>query len=206
MSNPSVITVQMRGIWKRFPGIVANAGVDFELIKGEIHTLLGENGAGKTTLMNVLYGLEEPDEGEIILNGKHVHFKSARDAIHHGLGMVHQHFMLVQRFTVAENITLGMPSQREPRIDDPATIKDRLIQLSERYGLQIHPDAEIWTLSVGEQQRVEILKALYRGAGNPDPRRAHRSLDPAGSRSITGYSSPANARGKIGCIHLAQTR
>ncbi len=144
--------------------MVANAGVDFELRQGEIHTLLGENGAGKTTLMNILYGLEEPDEGKIFLKGQKVHFKSARDAIQHGLGMVHQHFMLVQRFTVAENITLGMASPREPLIEDKKAVYQRLEEISDRYGLQIKPDAEIWTLSVGEQQRVEILKALYRGA------------------------------------------
>ncbi len=154
----------MRGIWKRFPGTLANAGVDFELIKGEIHTLLGENGAGKTTLMNILYGLEAPDEGEVLLNGQKVVLKSARDGIRHGLGMVHQHFMLVQRFTVAENITLGMPSPREPRMEDTKAVNQRLEKISNQYGLEIKPDAEIWTLSVGEQQRVEILKALYRGA------------------------------------------
>jgi simple sugar transport system ATP-binding protein len=154
----------MRGIWKRFPGTLANAGVDFELLKGEIHTLLGENGAGKTTLMNILYGLEAPDEGEIFIDGQKVVLKSARDGIRHGLGMVHQHFMLVQRFTVAENITLGMPSPREPRMEDQKAVYQRLVALSDQYGLQIKPDAEIWTLSVGEQQRVEILKALYRGA------------------------------------------
>lgn len=161
--NPQPV-VQMRDIWKRFPGMVANAAVDFTLLEGEIHTLLGENGAGKTTLMNILYGLEEPDQGEIFLKGNKVHFKSARDAIAHGLGMVHQHFMLVQRFTVAENITLGMASPREPLLEDKKTVYDRLVDISDRYGLQIQPDAEIWTLSVGEQQRVEILKALYHGA------------------------------------------
>ena len=161
--NPKSV-VEMRGIWKRFPGVVANAGVDFSLLEGEIHTLLGENGAGKTTLMNILYGLEEPDQGEIFLKGSKVHFKSARGAISHGLGMVHQHFMLVQRFTVAENITLGMSSPREPLIEDKKAVNKRLEEISDRYGLQINPDAEINTLSVGEQQRVEILKALYRGA------------------------------------------
>jgi ABC-type uncharacterized transport system ATPase subunit len=126
--------------------------------------LLGENGAGKTTLMNILYGLEEPDQGEIFVKGNKVHFKSARGAISHGLGMVHQHFMLVQRFTVEENITLGMTSPREPLIEDKETVYKRLEEISNRYGLQIRPDAEIRSLSVGEQQRVEILKALYRGA------------------------------------------
>lgn len=156
--------LEMQGIVKRFPGVVANDGVDFNLCKGEIHTLLGENGAGKTTLMNVLYGLYEPDEGEILLNGRPIHFKSARDAIANGLGMVHQHFMLVQRFTVAENIILGQHSPREPRIEDQKAVYARLKELSDRYCLSIHPEAEVWTLSVGEQQRVEILKALYRGA------------------------------------------
>lgn len=164
MNEKPQLVVQMRDIWKRFPGLVANAGVDFDLLEGEIHTLLGENGAGKTTLMNILYGLDEPEQGEIFLKGSKVHFKSARDAIANGLGMVHQHFMLVQRFTVAENITLGMASPREPLLEDRKAIHDRLIEISDRYGLQINPAAEIWTLSVGEQQRVEILKALYHGA------------------------------------------
>ena len=164
MDDEFQIIIKMQGIWKRFPGTIANSGVDFELRKGEIHTLLGENGAGKTTLMNILYGLELPDEGEIFIKGQKVALKSARDGILHGLGMVHQHFMLVQRFTVAENITLGMPSPRKPRMEDPKDVYQRLVKLSDQYGLQIRPDAEIWTLSVGEQQRVEILKALYRGA------------------------------------------
>jgi ABC-type uncharacterized transport system ATPase subunit len=156
--------VTMRGIVMTFPGVIANAGVDFELLPGEIHALLGENGAGKSTLMNVLYGLYESDEGEIRLRGEQVHFHSARDAIASGLGMVHQHFMLIPPFTVAENIVLGQPSPRAPLLEDHATVRKRLMQLSERYGLAIDPDAEVWTLSVGEQQRVEILKALYRGA------------------------------------------
>jgi general nucleoside transport system ATP-binding protein len=156
--------IEMKGIVKQFPGVVANASVDFELMKGEIHTLLGENGAGKTTLMNILYGLYAQDSGEILLSGEAVEFKSARDAIKCGLGMVHQHFMLVQRFTVAENIILGQASPREPRIEDQNTVYDRLKKISDQYGLSIDPTAEVWTLSVGEQQRVEILKALYRGA------------------------------------------
>ena len=154
----------MRGIEKRFPGVIANAGVDFDLQRGEIHALLGENGAGKTTLMNVLYGLYERDAGEIFLRGKPIHFSSARDAINQGLGMVHQHFMLVQPFTVAENIILGQRSPREPFIEDQSKVHHRLRDISDQYGLAIHPEAEVWTLSVGEQQRAEILKALYRGA------------------------------------------
>ncbi len=154
----------MHGIVKVFPGVVANAGVDFELLSGEIHALLGENGAGKSTLMNVLYGLYEPDGGEITVRGKRVHFTSARDAIAEGLGMVHQHFMLIPPFTVAENIVLGQPSPRAPLLEDRGAVRTRLLALSHRYGLAIDPEAEVWTLSVGEQQRVEILKALYRGA------------------------------------------
>lgn len=164
LSQASETILEMRGIVKKFPGVIANDGVDFELRKGEIHALLGENGAGKTTLMNVLYGLYEPDEGQILLKGKPIQLKTARDAIALGLGMVHQHFMLVQRFTVAENIILGQHSPREPRIEDQKAVYTRLKKLSDRYCLSIHPEAEVWTLSVGEQQRVEILKALYRGA------------------------------------------
>jgi simple sugar transport system ATP-binding protein len=158
------VIVRMHGITKRFPGVLANAEVNFELKKGEIHTLLGENGAGKTTLMNILYGLYEPDQGGIILNGHPVKFRTARDAISKGLGMVHQHFMLVQRFTVADNIVLGQDSPRAPRLEDEAKLYQRLTEISDRYGLKIQPDVKTWTLSVGEQQRVEILKALYRGA------------------------------------------
>jgi simple sugar transport system ATP-binding protein len=154
----------MRGIVKHFPGVIANAGVDFDLLPGEVHALLGENGAGKTTLMNVLYGLYYPDAGEIWLRGRRVAFASAREAIAQGLGMVHQHFMLVKPFTVADNIVLGQRSPREPLAQDTRQIHGRLRALSEQYGLEIDPAAQVWTLSVGEQQRVEILKALYRGA------------------------------------------
>jgi simple sugar transport system ATP-binding protein len=154
----------MQGIVKRFPGVVANAGVDFTLYDGEIHALLGENGAGKTTLMNVLYGLYQPDEGTVFLRGGEVHFSSAREAIEHRLGMVHQHFMLVEPFTVAENIVLGIPSPREPLMEDMTEVCHRIRNVSEQYKLQVSPEAPVWTLSVGEQQRVEILKALYRGA------------------------------------------
>jgi simple sugar transport system ATP-binding protein len=154
----------MQGIVKRFPGVVANAGVDFTLYDREIHALLGENGAGKTTLMNVLYGLYQPDEGTVFLRGGEVHFSSAREAIEHRLGMVHQHFMLVEPFTVAENIVLGIPSPREPLMEDMTEVCHRIRNVSEQYKLQVSPEAPVWTLSVGEQQRVEILKALYRGA------------------------------------------
>lgn len=156
--------VEMQGITKRFPGVLANDRVDFCVDAGEIHALLGENGAGKTTLMNILYGLYQPDEGIIKVRGHEVHIQSPRDAIALGLGMVHQHFQLVAPFTVAENITLGMPSPREPFIEGKRELHARIRTLAERYGLRIEPGECVWQLSVGEQQRVEILKALYRGA------------------------------------------
>ena len=156
----------MRGITKRFPGVVANDGVDFEVAAGEVHALLGENGAGKSTLSNILTGLYRPDEGEIQLFGKPVQFESPRDALDSGIGMVHQHFRLVPPFTVAENMALGdhRPGQRSSFRIDPAAIESRVEELSKRYGLAVDPGARIWQLSLGEQQRVEILKALYRDA------------------------------------------
>jgi general nucleoside transport system ATP-binding protein len=156
--------VVMRGIVKRFGQLLANDHVDLEVHRGEILALLGENGAGKTTLMNVLYGLYSRDEGEIFLNGQPVQFRSAHQAIEHGLGMVHQHFMLVPTFTVAENLVLGQPSPRWPRLERPEKVHVRVQHLSERYRLGVRPDALVSQLSVGQQQRVEILKALYRGA------------------------------------------
>jgi simple sugar transport system ATP-binding protein len=152
----------MRQITKRFPGVIANDCVNFELRAGEIHALLGENGAGKTTLMNILCGLYEPDEGEILLDGNSVNFQSPRDAIAAGIGMVHQHFMLVESLSVADNIVLGQ-TQGILR-ESPKKLHRRLTSLAEQHGLQINPTAEVWQLSVGEQQRVEILKAIYRGA------------------------------------------
>ncbi len=154
--------VRMVGIVKRFPGVVANAGIDLEVYAGEIHALLGENGAGKSTLMNILAGLYRPDEGEIYIYGRRVDIRSPRDAINLGIGMVHQHFMLVETLTVAENVILGL---KEPRlILDMRPVEQEIEELSRHYGLRVDPTAYIWQLSVGEQQRVEILKALYRGA------------------------------------------
>ena len=151
----------MRGITKRFPGVLANDHVDFEVQAGEIHALLGENGAGKTTLMNILSGLYRADEGEITIRGHRASLQSPRDAIALGIGMVHQHFMLVEPQTVAENVILGLNT---PRLFlDMARIESRIAEFSKQYGLQVDPRARIWQLSVGEQQRVEILKMLYRG-------------------------------------------
>jgi len=155
----------MRGITKRFPGVVANDRVDLVAAAGEVHALLGENGAGKSTLSNVLTGLYRPDEGEIELYGRPVRFHSPRDALDAGIGMVHQHFRLVEPFTVAENVVLG--DHRDVGrtfLLRPRAIERRVAELAGRYGLDVDPRARIWQLSVGEQQRVEILKALYREA------------------------------------------
>jgi len=167
MSAP--IVLEARNITKRFPGVVANDRVNFTLRKGEIHTLLGENGAGKSTLMNVIYGLYTPDEGEILMNGseseelKPVEIQNPHDAIHRGIGMVHQHFMLVPVFTVTENIILGQEVTRGPTLD-LGKARRQIRKLSQDYGLEVDPDALIEDLPVGVQQRVEILKALYREA------------------------------------------
>ncbi len=162
MDAPSMAAaVRMVGIVKRFPGVLANDRVDFEARAGEIHALLGENGAGKSTLMSVLSGMYRADEGHIYVHGRRVSLRSPRDAIAQGIGMVHQHFMLVPVMTVAENITLGL---KIPRFAlDLARTASRITTLSKQYGLHVDPHARIWQLSVGEQQRVEILKMLYRG-------------------------------------------
>src|SRR3954469_12521974 len=162
---PPSSAVSMRGITKRFPGVIANEGVHFEAAAGEVHALLGENGAGKSTLSNILTGLYRPDEGEIFLHGEQVDFHVPRDALDAGICMVHQHFRLVEPFTVAENVVLGdhRGEGRSFRLHRRA-IERRVDELSKRYGLHVDPRARIWQLSLGEQQRVEILKALYRDA------------------------------------------
>ncbi len=156
-------TIEMRNIVKRFGNFVANDGINLTVHKGEIHAILGENGAGKSTLMNQLYGLLTPTSGDILVNGKKIEMHSPKDAIEAGIGMVHQHFMLVQPFTVTENIVLGTEPKKGIRLD-MATARKNVVDLSKRYGLSIDPDAKIEDISVGMQQRVEILKALYRGA------------------------------------------
>jgi len=155
--------LELRKVTKRFPGVLANDRVDFDVKAGEVHALLGENGAGKSTLMKILYGLYHPDEGEILLNGKPVTIDSPTDSINLGIGMIHQHFMLVESLTVAENVALGLPSSRG-LLTDLDRVSKRILELADIYGLKIDPDAYIWQLSVGQQQRVEIIKALYRGA------------------------------------------
>jgi simple sugar transport system ATP-binding protein len=154
--------VEARGITKAFPGVLANAGVDLVVQKGEVHAVLGENGAGKSTLASVLAGLYRPDEGELKVNGQAVEFSGPRDALAHGIGMVYQHFRLVERFTVAENVILGDP--RQPALLDTRDAERTVGDLGERYGLPINPRARVADLSVGEEQRVEIVKMLYRGA------------------------------------------
>jgi len=153
----------MRGIVKKFPGVLANDHVDFDVKAGEIHALLGENGAGKSTLMKILYGMYQPEEGEILLNGRPITIHSPTDSINHGIGMIHQHFMLVDNVTVAENVALGLKSSRGARLDLDV-VSARIRELAEKYGLQVDPQAVISKLAVGERQRVEIIKALYRGA------------------------------------------
>src|SRR5690606_1497963 len=155
--------LEARNITKRFPGVLANDSVNFSLRKGEIHALLGENGAGKSTLMNIIYGLYSPDEGEIYIDGRPVQIKDPNDAIARGIGMVHQHFMLVPVFTVAENIILGAEITRGPTLD-MRTARQRIRQLFANFGLHIDPGTVVEQLPVGLQQRVEIVKALYRQA------------------------------------------
>jgi ABC-type uncharacterized transport system ATPase subunit len=161
-STPVSPAIAMRDISKRFGPVIANDHVDFEASWGEVHALIGENGAGKSTLMSILAGLYRPDSGQVEIDGTPVRFRSPRDAIGHGIGMVYQHFMLVEPFTVAENVVLG---EQQSSVDlQTVRVERELAALSERYGLGVDPRAKIWQLSVGEQQRVEILRLLYLGA------------------------------------------
>lgn len=160
---PRIESLEMRNITKRFPGVLANDRVNFDVKAGEIHALLGENGAGKSTLMKQLYGLYKPNEGEILLDGRPIEINTPTDSLNHGIGMIHQHFMLVDNMTVAENVALGLPSSRGMRLDLDV-VSARVRELADKYGLEVDPDALISDLAVGQQQRVEIVKALYRGA------------------------------------------
>jgi len=159
----SEYVLEVRNITKRFPGVLANDHISFGLKKGEIHAFLGENGAGKSTLMNVIYGLYDPDEGQIFLNGEEVKIENPHDAIARGIGMVHQHFMLVPVFTALENIVLGHETTIGPTLD-LRSAREEVLKISEQYGLPIEPDMVIEDMPVGLQQRVEIIKALYRHA------------------------------------------
>ena len=158
------IALEMRGVTKRYPGVLANDHIDLDVRRGEIHALLGENGAGKSTLMNILYGLAEPDEGEILLDGAPVKISGPSDAIARGISMVHQHFMLVPVLSVAENILLGEEPMANPVFLDRREAHTRIRALGRQFGFEVEPDAKVGSLSVGWQQRVEILKALYRNA------------------------------------------
>jgi len=163
MSEHRQPILEVRGLTKRFPGVIANQDVDLTLHEGEVLCLLGENGAGKSTLMNAVFGLYQPDAGQILLRGEPVRFDSSHDAIAAGIGMVHQHFQLIPVFTVAENVVLGNEPRKGPSLD-LGQARSRIRELSVRYGLEIDPEAVVGDLSVGEQQRVELIKALYREA------------------------------------------
>jgi ABC-type uncharacterized transport system ATPase subunit len=163
-SGAAELALELRGITKRFGALTANDSVDLQLRRGEIHALLGENGAGKSTLMNVVYGMLTPEEGEILVNGEAVHVGSPREAMDLGIGMVFQHFMLIPVMTVAENLVLGNEGKAKNGLLDLAGAKRRTRELSERYGLKVDPDARVSDVSVGQQQRIEILRALDRGA------------------------------------------
>ncbi len=162
-AKPGELIIEMKGIIKQFPGVLANDNIDFELRAGEVHALLGENGAGKSTLMNVLYGLYRPDGGEIRIRGVPVNLVSPKDAINIGIGMVHQRFTLIPTMTVAENIILGLKSEREPLLN-LSKANEQIIELSRAYNLEVDPTAMVHQLPMGTRQRVEIVKALYRGA------------------------------------------
>ena len=170
MSESSVIgavtanAVTALGVTKRFPGVVANEDVTFEVRVGEVHALLGENGAGKTTLSNILTGLYRPDEGHLLLADRETIFESPKAAIDAGIGMVHQHFRLIPTFTVTENIILGTQPPSRRFLLDTKSAEDRIVELAEQFSMPVDPRARVWQLSVGEQQRVEILKVLYRDA------------------------------------------
>ena len=175
--------VEMRHITKRFPGIVANDDVSISIKKGEIYAILGENGAGKSTLMSMLFGMYEPDEGEIYIRGQKVHISSPSHATKLNIGMVHQHFKLVKNYTITENIILGQEPKRRflgllPAVDVKGTDK-KIAELSKRYGLEVDPTKRIEEINVSTQQRVEILKMLYREA---EIRRAYRRFNSAGDR------------------------
>ncbi|MGY5884820.1 ABC transporter ATP-binding protein [Modestobacter lacusdianchii] len=163
MTESAPLAVELRGITKRFPGVVANSDIQLRVRRGEVHAIVGENGAGKSTLMKTLYGMHRPDEGEILVDGRPVTFRSPADAIAAGIGMVHQHFMLADNFTVLENVVLGSEPTKGGRLDR-AEARRRIREISDAYALGLDPDTLVEDLGVGDRQRVEIAKVLYRGA------------------------------------------
>jgi general nucleoside transport system ATP-binding protein len=161
--DPSTPAVELRGITKRFPGVVANRDVDITVARGSVHAIVGENGAGKSTLMKTLYGMHRPDEGTVLVDGRPVVLHSPADAIALGIGMVHQHFKLADNFTVLENVVLGAEPRKGLALDF-AKARLRIVEIGRQYGLDVDPDALVRDLGVGDRQRVEIIKVLYRGA------------------------------------------
>jgi len=161
--NDSALAVELKGIWKRFPGVIANSDINLSIAAGTVHAIVGENGAGKSTLMKILYGMQKPDEGTIAINGELKEFESPSDAIDAGIGMVHQHFMLADNFTVLENIILGSEPRKGAKLDFD-TARNQINSIAAENGLAVNPDALVAELGVGDRQRIEILKVLYRGA------------------------------------------
>ena len=200
----SAPALEMRGITKRYPGVVANDGIDLEIRPGEIHALLGENGAGKSTLMNILYGLATPDEGEILLDGTAVTIAGPADAIARGISMVHQHFMLVPVLSVADNILLGEETMANPIFLDRREAHRRIVELGKRFGFDIDPEMKVGSLSVGWQQRVEILKALYRDARILVLDEPTAVLTPQETKDIFAGPAPPRGRGSFDHLHQPQ--
>lgn len=186
--------MEAKNITKYFPGVLANDHINFELYKGEIHTLLGENGAGKTTLMNIFDGIYFPNEGEIYLERSHVQIRSPFDAMRLGIGMIHQHFMLVDTLTVLENVVLGLQNQHF--LINKSDVAKKIKEVSERYNFKVNPNAKIWQLSVGEQQRVEIIKTLFRGAKILILDEPTAVLTPQESRALFGILNQLKSDGK----------
>lgn len=193
--DPNTVAVEMRDIVKKFGDFTANDHINLLVHKGEVHAILGENGAGKSTLMNVLYGLYRPTSGQIFIEGKEVQMNGPKHAIELGIGMVHQHFMLIQPFTVTENIILGVEPRKGLMVDKKSA-RQKVIELSEKYGMKVDPDAKIEDISVGMQQRVEILKVLYRGANTLILDEPTASLTPQEIEELMEIISNLTADGK----------
>lgn len=193
--DPNTVVVEMKEIVKKFGDFTANDHINLKVHKGEVHAILGENGAGKSTLMNVLYGLYKPTEGQILINGKATDINSPKHAIELGIGMVHQHFMLIQPFTVTENIILGVEPTKGIVVDKKLA-REKVLEISERYGMKVDPDAKIEDISVGMQQRVEILKVLYRGADTLILDEPTASLTPQEIEELMEIISNLTADGK----------
>ncbi|MGX8687911.1 MAG: ABC transporter ATP-binding protein, partial [bacterium] len=193
--DEKTVVIEMKNIVKKFGDFTANDGINLTVHKGEVHAILGENGAGKSTLMNVLYGLYQPTSGQIFVKGKEMHFNGPKHAIESGIGMVHQHFMLIQPFTVTDNIILGVEPAKGLVVDKKLA-RQKVVELSERYGMAVDPDAKIQDISVGMQQRVEILKVLYRGADVLILDEPTASLTPQEIEELMGIIENLTADGK----------